>query len=389
MNKFQEKLLYQLLSLPTAPFRESYIKTFATDLLARKHVPWFEDDVGNIIVGCDSPSRYRQLLNRNSKDPVRVFIAHMDHPGFHGVRWLSDTRLKIKWFGGSPVKYLRGADMWLATATQQGATGKLGKVHLADHGHSIDSAEVVVKRDSWSDIKRPAAKSVFGGFGFRKPVWTQGKKIYTRAADDLSGVFSILCTAISLYGGKDKKEKPFIGLLTRAEEVGFVGAIAHLEMGMLRKAKRPVVAISLEASRTLPGAQVGQGPVIRLGDHSTVFSHDYLQVLIQLARKTLPGKHQKRIMDGGACEATVTSAYGLPTVGISVPLGNYHNIGFEGGPDCRGKLGPAPEYIHLDDLHGELLLCRKLMGKNLGWDKPWVTIKKRLDLRLRTYKRYL
>ena len=45
-------------------------------------------------------------------------------------------------------------------------------------------------------------------------------------------------------------------------------------------------------------------------------------------------------MDGGTCEATTATVYGYPCVGISVPLGNYHNQCFEGGPDSRGPLGP-------------------------------------------------
>ena len=37
-------------------------------------------------------------------------------------------------------------------------------------------------------------------------------------------------------------------------------------------------------------------------------------------------------MDGGACEATAALASGIPAIGISVPLGNYHNESFEGAP---------------------------------------------------------
>src|SRR5262249_14112773 len=146
---------------------------------------------------------------------------------------------------------------------------------------------------------------------------------------------------------KSKKKQPFIGLLTRAEEVGFIGAIGHFELGWVQKALRPVICVSLETSRALPGAEIGKGPVVRLGDRTTVFDSSSLKIFSDLAAKTLPDKHQKRVMDGGTCEATAATVYGLPCVGISIPLGNYHNQSFEGGPDSAGPLGPAPEFVHL------------------------------------------
>ncbi len=73
-----------------------------------------------------------------------------------------------------------------------------------------------------------------------------------------------------------------------------------------------MVGVSLEASRTLPGAVVGKGPVVRLGDRRTVFDAGALKVLSELAERVLPGGHQRRIMEGGVCEATAATVYGLP-----------------------------------------------------------------------------
>jgi endoglucanase len=63
--------------------------------------------------------------------------------------------------------------------------------------------------------------------------------------------------------------------------------------------------------------------------------------------------------------------YGYPTVGISIPLGNYHNQSFEGGPDSRGELGPAPEFVHWDDVRGMRELCRALLEPGIPWQQPW------------------
>lgn len=384
MNARDYSLLTDLLRQPSAPFREEHVITMVTRLLARAQIPYFLDSVGNIVIGCGSRAEYRQRLRERSKEPLRVFIAHMDHPGFHGVRWVSPTRLRIKWHGGSPVRHLAGSRVWLATREGAWAQGRLGHVRFLKSRHAIYSAEVRVT--GAENASRPEAGALYGGFMFRAPVWRAGKRIFTKAADDLVGVFAIVRTAIDLYAGRRRKAPPFIGLLTRAEEVGFIGAIGHFDQGWLSSARRPLMCISLETSRTLPNALVGKGPVVRLGDRRTVFHPDYLKILSDVAQKSLPKRHQRRIMDGGACEATAATAFGLPAIGISVPLGNYHNEGFEGGPDCRGSRGPAPEFVDLDDVGGMLKLCRALMEPGLRWYQPWKNQRRLMRKRLREYR---
>lgn len=388
MNARHNRLLTELLSQPTAPFREEHVIAVAQRVLQQADIPFFRDPVGNVVIGCASRADYRRLVRRKSGEPLRLFIAHMDHPGFHGVRWLSETRLRIKWHGGSPVRHVAGSRVWLATEQGYWAEGKLNHVRLLKSGHAIQTAEVQISGVMKS--ARPGADGLYGGFGFRAPVWRAGRIIYTKAADDLVGVFAILATALELLKKtRGKKSPPFLGLLTRAEEVGFVGAIGHFELGWLAGARRPVIAVSLETSRTLPGALVGHGPVVRLGDRRTVFHSGYLKVLTDVAQKALPGKHQRRVMHGGTCEATAAITYGLAAIGLSVPLGNYHNEGFEGGPGCRAPRGPAPEFVHRDDIEGLLKLCRALMRNGLPWEKPWDSQQRLMRRRLRDYRRLL
>lgn len=378
--------LLKLLSCSTAPFCEHHVMREVEAQLGAAKTPWFVDEHGNRIIGVGSVREYRALLKQRSEEPVRVFIAHMDHPGFHGVKWLSARRLAVRWYGGSPRRHLAGSRIWLATAEADLGQGKLGKPTLNSGRYAIATAEVTLDKDCIA-AHRPAANKLYGGFAFRAPCWKQGQRLYTRAADDLVGVFAILETARSLRAARRRDgDVPFIGLLTRGEEVGFVGAVKHFESGYLATAKRPLVAVSLEASRTLPGAIIGKGPVVRLGDRRTVFDAGGLQVLSQLAERVLPAAHQRRVMDGGACEATAATAWGIPTVGISIPLGNYHNEGYEGGADCARPRGPAPEFVHLSDIAGELILCKALMRNNLPWADPWKTTRERLQKNARRYK---
>lgn len=386
MNAHHFRLLTRLLSLPTAPFREQRVMNLVGDTLARAGVPCFSDPAGNLVVGASSPQAYRTLLKHPGKEPLRLFIAHMDHPGFHGLRWLSPARLLVKWHGGSPVKYLRGARVWLADDSGAVGTGKFIRAQLLPSRHAIDTAEVQLDKPLL--VPTPAT-GLYGAFDFRSPAWRQGRRLYTRAADDLVGVFAILATALALFKEKHRPQRPFLGLLTRAEEVGFIGAISHFELGWLAKARRPVVTVSLETSRQLAGARIGKGPVVRQGDRRTVFDPGYLRILSEIAEQILPGQHQRRVMDGGTCEATAALAWGLRPIGISVPLGNYHNQGFDGGPDCAGKDGPAPEYVHIDDIDGLLTLCRGIMQPGLNWEEPWRAQRVRLRQNLRGYRSLL
>lgn len=352
-------LLKRILSQPSAPFRESHVKREITRWLAANRIRHFEDPIGNIVLGAGSPAEYAKLLATPAKEPLRIFIAHLDHPGFHGVKWLSPKVLQVKWHGGSPRRHLNGAKVWLADNEGARGEGVMSQAKLVKSGAMLEKAVIRFKQA----LEVPAT-SLFGGFAFRSPVWTKGKLVYTKAADDLVGAYVV--TQLSQVAGKN-----FLGLLTRAEEVGFLGAIAHFNLGWWKKARRPLVAVSLETSRTLPGAHIGKGPVVRLGDRATPFDPHALQVLTQVAREALGVKYQRRIMDGGTCEGTVTTSLGIPTVGISVPLGNYHNQCFEGGPDARGEWGPAPEFVHSDDIRGMEKLCTALLKPGLPWAEPW------------------
>jgi len=389
MNTSQKRFLFELLSQPSAPFQEQAVLAVVLSMLRRRKIPHFVDPIGNLVVGVNNQQQYLKLVNAKAREPVRLFIAHMDHPGFHGQQWLGPRRLKVTWHGGSPTRFLSGAPVWLATGADYVATGKIRKPVLNTTRRYLLSAEVQLDSDAlYKD--QPDASTLYGGMKFRKPVWQSGRKIYTRAADDLVGVYSIVQTALSLFA-KNKRpgSSPFIGLITRGEEVGFVGAVGHLELGWLGSHSRKVIAVSLEASRTLPGAEIGKGPVLRLGDWRTVFSAGGLKVLADLGQKLLKGRHQRRLMDGGSCEASAAIAWGLETIGMSVPLGNYHNQSLEGGPDSRGANGPAPEFVHIDDIDGMVRMCRGLMTSGLSWEDPWRDQRVRLKKNKKTYQRFL
>lgn len=388
MHNRQKKLLLNILSQPSAPFREMHVRDLVFSELDNVRIPYFADPAGNIIIGADSKEKYFSLLKNKTKEPLRIYMAHMDHPGFHGTKWITANRLQIQWHGGAPVKRLNKTPIWTADETGWFENGTLTKAKLDKNKTTIDTAEVHFKSKKTRG-KNPEASKLFGGFRFSAPVWENRGIIYTKAADDLVGVFAVLSLALELKKKYGKIPGNFIGLLTRAEEVGFVGAFAHFKLDWFKQARRPLLCISLETSRTLPGAHIGKGPVIRLGDRLTVFDPKALRIFRSVAEKHLKNGYQIRIMDGGTCEASVSMAFSVPCVGISIPLGNYHNQSFEGGPDSRGPDGPAPEFVHVKDVTGMVKLCHALLDKGLPWNDPWRDLLKRLNKKHRDYRAFL
>ena len=372
----QLSLLKKILSVPTAPYREQYVVELVSNVLEKRHVPFFQDPVGNLVVGIKSKKKYLRLLRERNKDPLRIFIAHMDHPGFHGVKWLTSQRsrsseLMVTWLGGSPTRFLQGAGVWLADRSQtwQGK-GRLQKTTIRPSGKGIDTA--IVKLDGKD---KPGdgldAKNVFGGFRFRRSVWHTKNYIYSQALDDLAGVCSIITLACDYFSDPKQETPPFIGLLTRAEEVGFIGVIGHFELGWYHKVRRQLVCISIDTSRPASGVKLGKGPVIRTGDRFTAYDPDGSMLLRQVAYSVVGDRFQKQNTDSGSCEGSVALAYGIQTISLTLPIGNYHNISSRAGPDAKGRLGPGPEFIHKKDFQGLVKICREIIQPGLPWEHPW------------------
>jgi hypothetical protein len=155
----------------------------------------------------------------------------------------------------------------------------------------------------------------------------------------------------------------FIAQLNRAEEVGFVGAIAACRDKVL---PRSALIVSVETSSELAGGKMGEGPILRVGDLSSIFTPDLTafcrRVAEDLVARTTPkaakkGKASKRatqpapfrfqrkLMDGGTCEAAAYCGFGYEASGICIALGNYHNM-----DRTRGKI--ASEFVDLNDWDG-------------------------------------
>ncbi len=320
------RLLNDMLSIPTAPFAEhrviDYIERFCSK---RKQLKLSRDRAGNVLV-------HVRVGKRVVKRPVCI-TAHLDHPGFVADRMTGKGYLQAFWRGGVPPQYFVGSrvrfdvnGIWVR--------GVIRSVNVVprDGQYRVDTAVLQVPRD----IPSGAA----GMWDFPDPV-VRGTRIYARGCDDLAGASAMLCSMDELAGSSKSCDAYF--LFTRAEEVGFIGAIAACRLKTI-PAKCFVVA--METSSERPFAKMGDGPILRVGDKASTFTHAATaychRIARELAREDKRFQYQRKLMDGGTCESSAYCTLGYEATGICIALGNYHNV-----DSTRNKL--APEYIDLDD----------------------------------------
>ena len=347
-------LLERLLSLPTAPFHEGFVSAFLRQELEKAGLDFQVDRYGNIIAG------------RVEGETSLACVAHMDHPGFEIVEVRGD-RAEADWFGGVDAKYFIGARVVVYDQSSGAlrARGTVEKISKNPQGR----VEKMVLR-----IKGDAARGDFGSWDL-VPFRRRGELIDTKGADDLVGCAVILSALKEL---KKRGIKGGIrGVFTRAEEQGFIGTL-----GMIQSQSLPADAkiISIETSKALPGVKLGGGPVIRLGDRTSMFHHRMVIFMDYVAREMQKRErrflYQRRVMDGGTCEATPYQLKGHITGGIAVPLHNYHNQG-------RSRIGP--EGVHIGDVQETV---RFLVEMAVRWEEFEAPTKETLERFENSWQKY-
>lgn len=352
-----EKWLAELTNLPTASGKEDAVVEWVSNWVARRDdLKLTKDSGGNLLITQKGRKRH----------PLVLAVAHMDHPAFV-IDAVDGGDVSFEFRGGVSAPYFQDAIVEVVSRPggvmgrvagydSESQTGKLLQVGR----EAFEPGDIVM----WK-MRRPRPRKG----RFRAP-----------ACDDLAGGAAALS---ALDRARSKPGLRHFGvLLTRAEEVGLVGAIHAAKHQTIPTDAR---ILSIETSRELPTAPIGEGPVIRTGDYSTVF-HREMTNKITFAARTSGIKHQRKLMDGGGCEATAFGTYGYEAAGLCVPLGNWHNRGnlteVEAG---RGKAIPMLEEISLDDYHGlvELLL---IAARAVDAGDP---LRERLDKLYESQARYL
>ncbi|MCC6660026.1 MAG: hypothetical protein IT437_03980 [Phycisphaerales bacterium] len=357
--------LLDLTQVPTAAGRErrvvAWIERWAAE---REWVRLERDAAGNLTVSVKS-----EPAGDGAGPPV-YFTAHLDHPAFAVERVIGPGTVQVAFRGGVMDDYFVDARVTLhgADGSRTGAT-LTGRPQTGCASFKSYLAEL----DGNADV-RPGDIATWE----LPPARIEGDLLYTHACDDLAAVAAALA-AFEVLGGTplrgvgdadsvaERRATPIRLLFTRAEEVGFVGALAACRDGTIPRGAR---VIALENSRSFDDSPIGGGPIVRVGDRLSIFSPSLTAAVAAVAERIAGGppptasqklsaapawKWQRKLMAGGACEATCFCAYGYEATCVCLPLGNYHNMGDLAAVQAGTSAGPArvaPEFISLSDFDG-------------------------------------
>jgi putative aminopeptidase FrvX len=342
------KLVGRLMRHPAAPFHEHAVRAEVEKICAEHRVDFQRDEFGNVII-------------RLQTGKVRPFVlaAHLDHPGFEIVRQLSPTSWLARFLGGVPDNYFRaGVPVRLMPG---GVAAKLGRRPGKAREFELHTRE---------PLEKPPQFAVWQLEDFS----VRNGRIHGRACDDLVGVASILAMLIELK--RRRARVNVIGVIARAEEIGFLGAMA---VAAAKKLPKNALVVSLETSRELPGVKMEQGVILRIGDRTSIFNSDAMRFLAEVAaglkaqRKKF--QFQRALMSGGTCEATAYQEFGFQTAAVCVALGNYHN--------CAQRNRIAAEFVSVADARGMVELLTAAARQMPQYSQLTGKLPKRLQTMLR------
>ncbi len=351
-----ERIALELTSIPTAAGREFRVQAYLDRWLAerRRSLAWKRDSDGNLLIT-------RKTRGRGRRGPAPLLItAHLDHPAFVVSRLVDDRTIEAEFRGGVHDPYFEDARVEFHDDEDGVVRGRVTRLRKPDDGRTFKTVTVRLSR------KHPAlAVGDVGRWAFPEARITgRGSKrlLKTHACDDLAAAAAALCAFDRI---RTRKGQDHVGLLfTVAEEVGFVGAIGAATDGLVPKNAR---LVCLENSRSFPESPIHGGPIVRVGDRMTVFSpeltNDISTLMTAHAATTPKFKWQRKLMAGGACEATAFSAFGFQSTCLCLPLGNYHNM--QAIDEVVGGRRPAkvgPEFIGIDDYHGLIEMLEVVAG---------------------------
>ena len=279
-----------------------------------------------------------------------AFVAHMDHPGFEIVERLSDREYVAVSHGGmAPAAFKPGVKIEAVKSVSEQTPWEripgvvTGADDIVDRGRFASCTKIQVQTSApLNQLPTPAVLDL-PDFDLRDGM------IFGRALYDLAGCAAIL---YALHSTIDRPA-PCVGIFTRAEEIGLVGARLIAESGII---PRDCMVVSVETSLKNEVAKQGNGVVIRVGDIITTFDNEAENLLLSGIRESSHEiTHQRALMSAGGCEASAFAAHGYRVTGTSLPLGAWHNREEDGSI--------APEYVAESDFNsGVMLLVAAIEG---------------------------
>ena len=348
------EILETLCLQPSVSYHERRVAREILRMLADAEIESQVDRWGNILA---------TLPNENDVPPL-VFVAHMDHPGFEAVEALEvsedDDLIVAEPRGGLGARaYDVGTGVHVISRDGSATYGVIEShdmLRRVGNGRFARADRVMIRPDDGPMNRKPTELAYPAPVVLDLPSFSiDGDLIRGRQLDDLAGCATILAAMIAVGDG-GSNNRPIVGLFTRAEEVGLVGAVLAATDEVIQK---DAVVVSVETSLKSENAKQGEGVVIRVGDRMTTFDHAAESILHGAAHRiTEHGKSngfkaQRALMGAGGCEASAFKAHGYRVTGTSFPLGAWHNTEDDGSI--------VPEYIHVDDFRSGVALITEAM----------------------------
>lgn len=379
--------LLELTQIPGASGREfrvvEWIEAWAA---ARPDVALARDGAGNLTL-----SLRKRTHGHEGRRPV-YFTAHLDHPAFVVERVLAPGVVELSFRGGVMDDYFKNGRIAIHTSKDVRIAAVLtgeAKDAGADTGSQAAAGPFkhYLAECSLSDAaSRASADSIAVGDVAAwdlPPAEVKDGVAHTLACDDLAAAAAALAAFDVLRERARSQAIEDVRLLfTLAEEIGFVGAIAAAK-GLSRDGSRGAAptmpgnarVIALENSRSFPESPINGGPIVRVGDRLSIFSPTLTDAVAKRAeeyasqfggsgaqptasQKLADGpkwKWQRKLMAGGACEASVFCHCGFEATCVCLPLGNYHNMGDLANVQAGSNTTPATierEFIGVADYEG-------------------------------------
>jgi endoglucanase len=340
--------LEQVLACPTAPFHEGRVHAVLRDAVAASpRLRGRTDDHGNLEV----------VYGKGR--PKLLFACHTDHPALVSN---GDGTATIR--GGIRPEALVGAGL-----------------RTFDEDGPRPTVTGVAKKKPPAKVKLKGARGIRRGtpLVLDLPAYRITKtRVRARAVDDLVAVSA--CLAMFDRLEKARWDGTVGALFTRAEEVGFAGALAWSRTTRYPKS---TTVVNLEMSSARPHTPQGDGPILRVGDRITTFapgvSIELEDTALALKKRDEEFRYQRALMDGGACEATAYALAGFRAGALCLPLKNYHNH--------AGK-GVGLEYVAAADAEN-LVRWMTAYARGFGRQEPGRRVVARLDKLWRKHRRAL
>lgn len=358
MNQQHVQMLVELTGLPTAAGREDRVVDWVERWAdARPTVVCRRDRYGNLLL------KHKAAASRR---PI-ILAAHMDHPAFVALV-VRPREIQAEFRGGMDLSYFENAQVQLHHGERPPMVGRIVEILPEDGPKEIVGRDrrVVVRFDD--DVVGEPGDVLTWALPAPR---VEGDRLLAPACDDLAGVAAALAAFDAWLGVRDELSDVRV-LLTRAEEVGFIGALGACRSKIIPRGAR---IVALENSRSYADSPIGGGPIIRVGDRMCTFNPELTYQLTRIAKQLTDEdesyRWQRKLMPGGICEASAYQEMGFTATCVCLALGNYHNMNAE-----TGKVDS--ETISVADYHGLVHLLVQI-AQRLDQPDEKTSLRHRLD----------